>query len=57
MTQDIYTVDVDSLIQNMDLLGERIGAAGVKPAETLLGINRLAFPKLLVEFEATAVAE
>lgn len=52
----IYTVDVDSLIQNMDVLGERIGAAGVKPAETLLGINRLAFPELLVELEATAVA-
>jgi enamine deaminase RidA (YjgF/YER057c/UK114 family) len=52
----IYTVDVDSLIQNMDVLGECIGAAGVKPAETLLGINRLAFPELLVELEATAVA-
>jgi hypothetical protein len=49
-------VDVDSLIQNMDVLGERLGAAGVKPAETLLGINRLAFSELLVEFEATAVA-
>lgn len=52
----IYTVDVDSLVQNMDILGERLGAAGVKPAETLLGINRLAFPELLVELEAIAVA-
>lgn len=52
----IYTVDVDSLIKNMDVLGKRLGAAGVKPAETLLGINRLAFPELLVELEAIAVA-
>jgi enamine deaminase RidA (YjgF/YER057c/UK114 family) len=52
----IYTVDVDSLVQNFDISGERLGAAGVKHAETLLGITRLAFPELLVELEATAVA-
>jgi enamine deaminase RidA (YjgF/YER057c/UK114 family) len=51
----IYTVDVDALMQNMDLLGERFAAAGVMPAQTLLGINRLALPDLLVEVEATAV--
>jgi len=28
----------------------------VKPTQTLLGITRLAFPELLVELEATAVA-
>lgn len=52
----IYTVDVDSLVQNFDVLGKRLASAGVKPTETLLGITRLAFPELLVELEATAVA-
>ncbi len=51
----IYTVDVDSFTQNFDVLGARFGAAGVKPAQTLLGVARLGFPELLVELEATAV--
>ena len=37
-------------------LGERTGAAGVAPPGTLLGVARLAFPELMVELEATAVA-
>jgi enamine deaminase RidA (YjgF/YER057c/UK114 family) len=52
----IYTVDVDALLQNFDVLGARLGAAGVKPAQALLGVTRLAFPELLIELEATAVA-
>jgi hypothetical protein len=36
------------------VLGARLGAAGVTPPSTLLGVNRLAFPELLVELEATA---
>ena len=38
------------------VLAERTGAAGVAPAGTLLGIVRLAFPELMIELEATAVA-
>ncbi len=52
----IFTVDADSMLQNLDVLGKRFDAAGVKPTQTLLGITRLAFPELLVELEATAVA-
>jgi enamine deaminase RidA (YjgF/YER057c/UK114 family) len=52
----IYTTDVDTMIQNYDALVGRLEAAGIKPAQTLLGVNRLAFPELLVEIEATAVA-
>jgi enamine deaminase RidA (YjgF/YER057c/UK114 family) len=37
------------------LLAARLGAADVRPACTLLGITRLAFPELMVEIEATAV--
>ena len=51
----IYTTEPDLMAQNFDVLGERLGTAGVKPAQTFLGVARLAFPELLVELEATAV--
>jgi enamine deaminase RidA (YjgF/YER057c/UK114 family) len=34
---------------------KRLGEAGCRPAATLLGVTRLAFPELLVEIDATAV--
>ena len=48
---NIYTTDVDAFIQQSGALTER-GAA----ATTLLGVARLAFPELMVELEATAMA-
>jgi enamine deaminase RidA (YjgF/YER057c/UK114 family) len=51
-----YTTDVDGFIAAMGALGGRLGAAGCRPASTLLGVSRLAFPEQLVELEATAVA-
>jgi len=51
----VYTTDVDATIQSFDALVGRLDTAGVKPAQTLLGVARLAFPELLVEIEATAV--
>lgn len=53
---NFYTTDVDAYLQNARVMGERTGAAGVAPAGTLVGVARLAFPELLVEMEATAVA-
>jgi enamine deaminase RidA (YjgF/YER057c/UK114 family) len=53
---NFYTTDVDDYLANVGVLGARLGAAGVAPAGTLLGVARLAFPELLVEIEATAVA-
>jgi enamine deaminase RidA (YjgF/YER057c/UK114 family) len=53
---NIYTTDVDALLENFAVMGERLGAAQVMPPGTLLGVSRLAFPELLVELEATAVA-
>jgi enamine deaminase RidA (YjgF/YER057c/UK114 family) len=50
-----YTTNVDEFLTTGDILGARLGAAGVQPASTLLGVARLAFPELLVEIEATAV--
>jgi len=51
----IYTTDMDLMLANFDVLGTRLGDAGVAPAQTLIGVTRLAFPGLLVELEATAV--
>lgn len=52
----IYTTDMDALVPHLDLLRNHLGAEGVQPAKTLLGVARLAFPELMVELEATAVA-
>ena len=52
---DYYTTDVDAFIAAGEVLGRRLGEAGCRPASTLLGVARLAFPQLLVEIEATAV--
>jgi enamine deaminase RidA (YjgF/YER057c/UK114 family) len=53
---NIYTTDVDSFIANAAPLADRTGAAGVAPPGVLMGVARLAFPELMVELEATAVA-
>ncbi len=51
-----YTTDVDAFLEHYDVYAEWIGAAGVRPPQTLLGVARLALPELLVEIEATAAA-
>lgn len=53
---NIYTTDIGAFFEHSAPLYERLAAAGIKPASTLLGISGLAFPELLVELEATAVA-
>jgi enamine deaminase RidA (YjgF/YER057c/UK114 family) len=52
---NVYTIDVDALLPHYGDLAARLGAAGVKPTSTLLGVTRLAIPSLLVELEGTAV--
>jgi len=53
---NIYTTDVDLLFQHYGVLASRLGAAGVAPAATLVGVTRLAIPSLMVEIEGTAAA-
>jgi enamine deaminase RidA (YjgF/YER057c/UK114 family) len=53
---NFYTTDVDAFIANAGALAERTQTAGVTPPGTLLGVARLAFPELMIELEATAVA-
>ncbi len=50
----LYTTDVDEALKHFDVLGARLGAAGVRPPMTLLGVTRLAYPELMIEIEATA---
>lgn len=50
----IYTTDVDGLIAGLGAVAPRIFP--IKASQTLIGVARLAFPTLLVELEATAVA-
>jgi len=50
-----YTTDVDKFIATADAFGPRLAQAGCRPASTLLGVTRLAFPGQVVELEATAV--
>jgi enamine deaminase RidA (YjgF/YER057c/UK114 family) len=51
-----YTTDVDAWLASAPQWGHRLAEAGCRPASTLLGVTRLAFPELLIEIEATAVA-
>lgn len=53
---NVYTTDVDLLFQHYGILASRLGAAGVTPPSTMLGVARLAIPVLMVELEGTAVA-
>ncbi|MYR41070.1 RidA family protein [Streptomyces sp. SID5910] len=53
---NVYTTDVDLLFPHYGVLASRLGAAGVAPATTMLGVTRLALPGQLVELEGTAVA-
>ena len=52
---NVYTTDVDLLLEHYGVLVGRLGGAGATPATTLLGVTRLAIPALLVELEGTAV--
>jgi enamine deaminase RidA (YjgF/YER057c/UK114 family) len=53
---NMYTTDIDAYLANGGVLAARTSAAGVAPTGTLLGVVRLAFPELMIELEATAVA-
>jgi enamine deaminase RidA (YjgF/YER057c/UK114 family) len=53
---NLYTPDVDGIMQHFGVLAERLAAAGVQPAMTLLGVTRLFEADLKIEMEAEAVA-
>jgi enamine deaminase RidA (YjgF/YER057c/UK114 family) len=51
-----YTTDVDRFLAANEVLVQRLADAHWWPASTLFGLARLAFPELLMEIEATALA-
>ena len=53
---NVCTTDVDLLFRHYGVLAGRLGAAGVAPTSTMLGVTRLAIPGQMVELEGTAVA-
>jgi len=50
-----YTTNVDRLLEVYDSLTTRLTDVGCQPASIVLGVQRLAYPELLIEIEATAV--
>jgi enamine deaminase RidA (YjgF/YER057c/UK114 family) len=50
-----YVTDVDAFFTAGETLGGLLAKAGCRATSTLLGVQRLAFPELLIEIEATAV--
>lgn len=52
---NVFTTDVDLLLEHYGVLASRLGAAEVAPPTTMLGVTRLAVPGQLVELEGTAI--
>jgi enamine deaminase RidA (YjgF/YER057c/UK114 family) len=52
----LYTTDIDGVLANYGPVEQRLAAAGIQPAVTLLGVARLFLPELMIEIEADAVA-
>lgn len=53
---NVYTTDLNRFFEAYGAFAGRLAKAGCRPASTILGVTHLAFPELLVEIEATAVA-
>ncbi len=51
-----FTTDIDSFLQNYDVYATWIAEAGIRPPQSLLGIQRLVLPEAMVEIEADAAA-
>ncbi len=49
-----FTTDIDGFLENYDVYADWIKDAGTRPPQSLLGVNRLVLPDLLVEIEAFA---
>jgi enamine deaminase RidA (YjgF/YER057c/UK114 family) len=55
MRLNLYTTDMNTLLQHFPIVNERFEATGVRFATTLLGVASLAAPDLVVAIEATAM--
>ena len=51
-----YTTDIEAFIAHYDVYADWIASAGIRPPQSLLGVQRLFMPELVVEIEAIAGA-
>jgi enamine deaminase RidA (YjgF/YER057c/UK114 family) len=49
-----FTTDIDGFLANYDIYAEWIARAGIRPPQSLLGVQRLVLPDLMIEIEAVA---
>lgn len=56
LTLRFFTTDIDGFLENYDVYANWIAAAGIRPPQSLLGVQRLFLPDLVIEIEATAGA-
>jgi enamine deaminase RidA (YjgF/YER057c/UK114 family) len=52
-----FTTDTDGFLANYDVYADWISAAGTRPPQSLLGVQRLVLPELMVEIEAVAAKQ
>lgn len=52
----VYTTQMDAYIENYDVYANWIAQAGTRPPQTLLGVQRLFHPDVVVEIEIEAAA-
>ena len=51
-----FTTDIDGFLANYDVYADWIAPAGIRPPQSLIGVNRLVLPELMVEIEIEATA-
>lgn len=51
-----FTTDMDGFLANYDVYAEWIAPAGTRPPQSLIGVQRLVLPELVVEIEVEASA-
>ena len=49
-----FTTDIDGFLANYDVYADWIAPAGTRPPQSLIGVNRLVLPELMVEIEIEA---
>ena len=49
-----FTTDIDGFLENYDVYAHWIANSGNKPPQSLLGVQRLILPELMVEIEVEA---
>jgi enamine deaminase RidA (YjgF/YER057c/UK114 family) len=54
ITLKFFTTDIDGFLQNYDVYANWISEAGTRPPQSLLGVQRLVLPELVVEIETLA---